>query len=240
MIHRLLLIFFLTTIINLPTSLFATESNNPQNSISNKQPLRVNNFKINHTYGDVKNMASVPAPTIKPAMQAASAITSESIKPESLNPSLNKEENRNAIDENKAETDQKNKNDLNKIYVESYEELNGLVRYVSFGILIALFYMCNNSKIKRRFLIKNKCLFTLSSLSSILSLFLNYIGTAYQLFNSEKLLTKQADRAGEGLYELKIISDHFWYLKHFILFVALIVFLRLAYKYFIALTRVPS
>lgn len=69
-----------------------------------------------------------------------------------------------------------------KIYKSAHNEINKLINYVNFGILIAIFYMSTG------FRVRNKCLVLFSCVFSIFSLFLNYIGTWMQIQYNNQLI----------------------------------------------------
>lgn|GEM_PF-7036667 len=124
------------------------------------------------------------------------------------------------------------RNMAQKTYKNAAEELNSLIRYIGFGILIALFYMHDHStkNNKHRF---NLCIALITASTTLLALLFHAVMHLHMLTEAEKII---AAPSTEGLccsYTCMrgISMMLFWGCLCF-LGVSTISFLILAYEYF--------
>lgn len=139
--------------------------------------------------------------------------------PENEEPVLNKSTN-NSMNSNK-----ETRKDLLEIRANSHNELNHLINYISFGILIAIFYM--SSQFRR----KNRDLVTIVSLCAVISVALNFYLTSWMKNKSTDLFDKT-----EGFLDKEYIEFYSYcnsFFKMHTLFVAVLVmlFLWLGFRY---------
>lgn len=138
----------------------------------------------------------------------------------------NTKDSHNQYQNNSMQTQEIQKN-LMEIYTGSWNEINDLLRFVGFGILIAIFYMGSNFRTLHRISV------LLTSFLASLSLLLNYIGCALQRQTSEALIRKNDTSQLQYEYAVMIGRDNcLFFVIQFILLFAVVSFCYIAYRYF--------
>lgn len=124
------------------------------------------------------------------------------------------------------------RNMAQKTYKNAAEELNSLIRYIGFGILIALFYMHNHStkNNKHRF---NLCIALITASTTLLALLFHTAMHLHMLTEAEKIIMATSTEGLRCSYTCMrgISMMLFWGCLCF-LGVSTISFLILAYEYF--------
>ncbi|MGV8948880.1 MAG: hypothetical protein ACOH2E_05905 [Candidatus Paracaedibacter sp.] len=188
-------------------------------------PKESRNLIYNPRLPDMKQMLQ-PAPPISPVIPIIPQIPENS-------PSLVKAESNNKSDDQYLAKTEAAKQcsgeimtNLKKVYVASQKELNSIISYVGFGILIAIFSMGANFRIKNRLLVN----FSLSF--AIGSIILNFLACLilYQTSKSSLMEAKDTARA-QGYSNMSDFSNYLFWGLVILLTLAAATFGWLGYKF---------